>query len=211
MPARGEVEIPAAIRQTGAGTEMEILAVAAMATATGTEIAIVMGIGIAAVTETENGGEIVIAMAIVIIAAMNAIKCRLTTIPLRTARRVTRITIRTTVAALTSAATTTVCTRALMTDGADRLSIRIALTSIKGEPAAIVPAKATKLITKWLIATAFWPDIAKATKIGGHTLWEENSGGSEGSHANTPHKNIPTNSHVSGDAAGGRLLNTSWR
>ena len=89
MPAILEVEILAAIRQPGPGTEMEIPAVAALATATVTGTAIaVTGTEIGTVTETEVVGATVIAMdvAIVIIAAMSVIKCRLTTTPSRTAR-----------------------------------------------------------------------------------------------------------------------------
>jgi hypothetical protein len=134
-----------------------------------------------AAMEIAIDGETVIAMdaAIVIIAATNATKYRRTTRQSRTARLVIRTTIGTIVAALTIVVTTTGCTRAQTTDGADRRSIRNALTFIRAEPRAIVPAKATQVITRWLIAMAFRPDIAKATKIGRYTLWEESSGGSE--------------------------------
>lgn len=134
---------------------------------------IVIGTAIGAV----GGIAMEIGAAIVIIGAMSVIRRRLTMTPSHTVRLVILITIRTTVLALTIAATTTGSTRARTMAGADRRTIRNVPTFTRLGPTAIVPAKAAAMHTSWLIAMAFCAGIAKATKIGRNILSEEDSSG----------------------------------
>ena len=146
MPPATEVEMP------------EIGATVTADTAEGMEIAI--------------DGETGTAMdaTIVIIAAMSVIGCRLTTTLSRTARLVIPITIRTTALALTIAATTTGSTPAPTTHAVDRHTIPNALTFTRVALAAIVPAKAVALRTRWHTAMVFYADIAKAIRTGRNIL-----------------------------------------